>query len=100
MEDVVKITVWIPGQAALKEVLAAADKIELDCGAPKQDSDGNFKVTLYAPAAEAKKITKLHYRHEVDENYGAVLKERQQEVSKTDRFDGGKIKPQGLGIKR
>jgi len=29
-----------------------------------------------------------------------VLEARQKEVSKTDRFQGGKIKPEGLGIKR
>jgi len=29
-----------------------------------------------------------------------VLEQRQKEVSKTDRFEGGKIKPEGLGIKK
>lgn len=99
MDKIVKITIWIPGQQALNEVLSKA-KVELDCGAPKRDSDGNFVVTLYASPAQAKKITALPYRHQVDENYGDVLAERQKEVSKTDRFQGGKIKPTGLGEKR
>lgn len=99
MEDVVKITLWVPDQQALNEVLAAA-KVGLGCGAPRRESDGTFKITLYASPAEAKKVTDLPYRHEADENYGKVLAERQKEVSKTDRFKGGKVKPTGIGIKR
>ena len=97
--DVVKITIWVPDQKALNEILSKA-KVELDCGAPRQDTDGNFKITLYATPAEAQKIRALPFRHEVDEKYGEVLAARQQEVSKTDRFQGGKVKPEGLGDKR
>src|SRR6476646_3431504 len=99
MEDIVKITLWIPDQKSLNEVLSAAT-VNLDCGSPKRDVDGNFKITLYASPDEAKKITKLNFRHEVDDKYGEVLAQRQKEVSKTDRFKGGKIKPEGLGDKR
>ena len=97
--DIVKIKIWVPDQKALREILSTA-KVELECGSPKQDTDGSFIVTLYASKPEANKITGLPFRHEVDENYGEVLKERQQEVSKTDRFQGGKVKPEGLGVKR
>jgi hypothetical protein len=99
MEDITKITLWVPDQQALKEVLAAA-QVGLHCGAPSLESDGTFRITLYASPAEAKKITALPYRHEVDENYGKVLAERQKEVSTTDRFKGGKVKPTGIGKKR
>jgi hypothetical protein len=99
MEDVVKITLWVPDLKSLNDVLSSAT-VQIDCGAPKQEADGTFKITLYASPAEAKKITKLNFRHEVDEKYGEVLAERQQQVSKTDRFQGGKIKPEGLGNKR
>ncbi len=99
MADITRITLWLPDQQALNEVLAAA-KVELDCGAPHRESDGTYRITVYASPAEAKKITALGYRHEADANYGKVLAERQQEVSKTDRFEGGKVKPTGLGDKR
>jgi hypothetical protein len=99
MEKIAKITVWVPDQKSLNEILAAA-KVVTECGSPKQDSDGNFVVTLYATLAEAQKIAALNYRHEIDENYGDVLQQRQQEVSRTDRFQGGKVKPEGLGVKR
>jgi hypothetical protein len=97
--DIVKITIWVPDQQALNEVLSKA-KVSLDCGSPRRDESGLFEVTLYATQAEANKITALKYRHEVDEKFGDFLEERQKEVSKMDRFEGGKVKPEGLGIKK
>lgn len=99
MEDIVKITLRVPGQEALNEVLASAN-VGLDCGAPKRDTDGNYVLTLYASASEAAKITALPYPTEVDAEYGKVLAARRQEVSQTDRFKGGEVKPEGLGVKR
>ena len=96
MADIVKITVWVPDLAALKQVLSAA-KVDHDCGSPRRDASGNF---LYADPTEAQKITQLPYRTETDPNYGAVLAQRQQQVSTTDRFQGGAIAPKGLGVKR
>lgn len=98
-DEIVKITLWVPGQQALNEILSKAS-VELDCGAPKRDNDGNFVITLYASPTEAKKITALPYRHQADEEYGKVLAERQKEVSSGDRFKGGTVKPTGLGVKR
>lgn len=97
--DIVKITVWIPDQNALKQVLSSA-KVQMNCGSPKRDTDGNFIVTLFAPKTEAMKVAALGFKHELDETYGDVLAERQKEVSRIDRFQSGKIKPDGLGIKR
>ena len=99
MEDIVKITLWLPDQQALNEVLSKA-KVSLDCGAPRRESDGSYRVILYASPAEAKKIKAMRYRQEADANYGKVLAERQKEVSKNDRFRGGKVKPTGIGEKR
>ena len=97
--DIVQVRLWVPDQKALNEILSLGN-FSLDCGSPKRDESGNFVVTLYARKAEANKLTKLKYRHEVDENYGDVLEQRQKEVSKTDRFKGGKVKPEGLGTKK
>lgn len=97
--DIVKIKLWVPDQKALNEILSKGH-FSLDCGSPKRDETGNFVITLYAPKAEANKLSGLHYKHEFDEHYGDVLEQRQQEVSKTDRFQGGKVKPEGLGIKK
>jgi hypothetical protein len=97
--DMVKITLWVPDQKALQSVLSQA-RVHLDCGSPKRDADGNFIITLFAPKAQADKIATLGYKHELDETYGDVLEERQKEVAKGDRFKGGTIKPEGLGVKR
>lgn len=99
MADVVKIKLWIPNQQALNDVLSKA-RVSVECGSPSRDESGNFVITLYASKAEAKKLTALKYRHEVDEKFGDTLEKRQKEVSKTDRFKGGKVKPEGLGVKR
>jgi hypothetical protein len=99
MEEIVKITLWLPNQQALNEALLKA-KVSLDCGAPRRESDGSYRVIVYASPDEAKKIKALGYRQEADANFGKVLVERQKEVSKTDRFKGGKVKPIGIGEKR
>jgi hypothetical protein len=99
MNQVTKITIWVPDVKALNEVLSVA-KVKTDCGSPKRDSEGNFIVTLYGPPAEAQKIAALRYRSELDDNFGQALSDAHDQVSKTDRFQGGKVKPEGLGIKR
>jgi hypothetical protein len=99
MAQVTKITVWVPDLKALNEILAAAH-VHTECGSPKRDSDGSFIVTLYGSAAEAKKVAALGYRNELDDKFGDALKKAQAQVSKKDRFQGGKIKPEGLGVKR
>lgn len=99
MDEIVKLILWLPDQIALNKVLAKAN-VALDCGAPRREGDGTYRVTLYATPSEAKKIIALKYRYEADVNYGKVLAERQKEVSKIDRFKGGKVKPTGIGEKR
>jgi hypothetical protein len=99
MEDIVKITLWLPDQQALNELLSKAT-VSLDCGAPRRESDGSYRVVVYASPTEEKKIKALGYRQEADADFGKVLLERRKEVSKVDRFEGGKVKPTGLGDKR
>lgn len=96
--DVVKVTVWIPDQAALRKVLSAA-QVHVECGAPRLDKDG-FALVVYTTKAESLKIAALGFKHEIDEKFGDFLMQRRAEVSKVDRFQGGTIKPVGLGVKR
>jgi|KBSMisStandDraft_5_1062788.scaffolds.fasta_scaffold153597_2 hypothetical protein len=99
MADIVKIKAWIPDPQALQQVLSSAN-VQVECGSPKQDNSGNYIITLYAPKHEADKLHGLPFRLEMDEHYGDVLEQRRNEVSQTDRFQGGKIKPTGLGTKK
>jgi hypothetical protein len=96
--DIAKIKIWVPDQDALKEILSVA-QFSLDCGSPKRDESGDFVITLYGPKAQANKLKPLGYRLEIDPTYGDTLKERQDQVSKEDRFKGGTVKPEGLGVK-
>jgi hypothetical protein len=98
-EEIVKVTIWLPDQEALGKVMAVA-KVHLGCGGPRPESDGTYRIELYASPIEANKIIALDYRNEVDENYGQVVAERLKEVSTIDRFKGGKVKPVGIGDKR
>ncbi|MDO9323479.1 MAG: hypothetical protein Q7T80_00810 [Methanoregula sp.] len=97
-EEIVKITLWLPDQQALNQVLAMG-KAGMGGRAPRREGDGTYQVDLYALPGEAKKILTLPYRHSVDETYGKVLAERRKEVSRIDRFKGGKVKPTGIGRK-
>jgi hypothetical protein len=97
--DISRITVLIPDQKSLAAVLSAA-KVEMNCGSPKRDASGRFAVILFGSRAEVEKVAALGFDHEIDPNYGKILKQRQQEVSKVDRYNGGKTRPKGLGVKR
>lgn len=97
--DAVQVKLWVPDQKTLKDILSLGH-FTLDCGAPKRDATGNFIITLYGPKAETDKLKALKLKTEFDEKYGDVLDARRKQVSQTDRFEGGKIKPEGLGIKQ
>jgi hypothetical protein len=97
--DAVQVKLWVPDQKTLKDILSLGH-FTLDCGAPKRDATGNFIITLYGPKAETDKLKPLKLKMEFDEKYGDVLDARRKQVSQTDRFEGGKIKPEGLGIKQ
>ena len=97
--DAVQVRLWVPDQKTLKDILSLGH-FTLDCGAPRRDATGNFIITLYGTKAETDKLKPLKLKMEVDEKYGDVLDSRRKEVSQTDRFQGGKIKPEGLGIKQ
>jgi hypothetical protein len=98
-EEIVKITLWLPDQKALNKILASAN-IHLNCAAPRRENDGTYRIELYASPAESKKLIAMGYRSDVDNSYGKILEARLKEVSKTDRFKGGKTKPTGLGERR
>ena len=98
MAKTAKVSVWVPNLESLNKVLSTVTA-HLECGGPKREGE-YFVVTLYMSPAEAQKLAALGYRYEADESFGDVLEQRQQEVSKTDRFKGGLVKPEGLGTKR
>jgi hypothetical protein len=100
MKRISKIEIAVPDQQALNTILST-EAVATTCSGPKRRRDGTFVVTVYAPEAAADKLTALGYPYEVvDEHYECTLMQRKSEVSKIDRFNGGAIKPEGLGVKR
>jgi len=98
MATTAKVKVWISNLESLNKVLSTVTA-HIECGGPKREGE-DFIVTLYMTPSEAQKLASLGFRYEVDVTFGDVLEQRQKEVSKEDRFKGGKIKPKGLGTKR
>jgi hypothetical protein len=83
---------------AVRHVLA---KFELDigCRRPHVDVHDDRTVTLHAFASEAKvaEIASANVAVERGANITALGRERQAEVGTGDRFEGGRVAPQGLG---
>ena len=99
MEKLVKIDVWFPDAESLQKIVEST-KMKFEEAKPHTDENGNPISTFYGSLPDAREMAKYGYRYEIDETFGEELLKRQQEVSKIDRFQGGKIKPKGLGIKK
>ncbi|WP_090739073.1 hypothetical protein [Paenibacillus sp. Mc5Re-14] len=75
--------------------------IDMNCGGPSQQSNGTFVIEAYVPDSYVDNVRTLGFPFEVVENISrSMLEQRQQEVGIGDRYEGGNIAPQGLGIKR
>jgi hypothetical protein len=86
-----------------REILAKLmQEFELDVGCrphPEANPDGTGTLLVYATQERIRELQAAGYNVERGENVSAVGRERQAEVGKGDRFDGGRITPHGLGEK-
>ena len=62
----VKITLTVPDEQALKSILARA-KVSVEGVSFKREESGSMRITLYATAQEAAKITGLPFRSDSEE---------------------------------
>ncbi len=97
MPKLVKITLSVADQHALKEALDQVPGISLECGPPRLQEDGTFAVVMYGSETQATALAKSGTILELDKEFGARLAERRKEVGVGDRFEGGAVVPQGLG---
>ena len=83
---------------AIREILATHD-LDIGCRRPHIDENDDRTVTLHAFASEEKmaEIESADVRIERGANASAQGRERQAEVGKGDRFEGGRLAPEGLG---
>lgn len=77
-------------------------KFDLDVGCrPHVDAkpDGTGTLLAYATKERIREIESAGYSVEVGENVSELGRQRQAEVGKGDRFEGGRVVPRGLGDK-
>ena len=75
--------------------------LDVGCRHPHVDAaaDGSATLRAYASDARIRELEAAGYRIEKGENVSALARERQAEVGKGDRFEGGRVPPRGLGGK-
>jgi hypothetical protein len=66
---------------------------------PKMNPDGTATLLVYATEERIGELRAAGYGVERGENVSAIGRERQAEVGKGDRFEGGRVAPRGLGEK-
>jgi DNA/RNA endonuclease YhcR with UshA esterase domain len=74
-------------------------QVDVGCRHPHttRNDDGTLTVLVYASEEQIREIEESGYRVKRGENVTAVGRERQAEVGKGDRFEGGRTFPEGLG---
>jgi hypothetical protein len=77
--------------------------LQLDVGCRhaevQSNPDGSATMLVYAEQSRIREIQSAGYKVEVGENVSALGRQRQEDVGKGDRFEGGRIVPRGLGRK-
>jgi hypothetical protein len=91
--------VRITGALATVRDLVAKLDLDVGCRHPHVETNADRTVTVLAFASEAKiaEIASAGLKVERGTNVSALGRERQAEVGKGDRFEGGKVAPEGLG---
>ncbi|MEW9576554.1 hypothetical protein U9K47_14425 [Bacillus toyonensis] len=95
-----KIIITTNTREEMKKLISSGS-IDMNCGGPSKQTDGTFVVEAYVPENSLEEVRTLGCSFQVVENLSrSTLEFRQQEVGSGDRYEGGNIAPQGLGIKR
>jgi hypothetical protein len=98
-DPILRVRLVGPADALLAIIKSAGH--DLGCGAPRVSRDGTAAVNAYITEKERQRLEKEHPRVQqtVLGDATAIGKERQAEVGKGDRFQGGKVRPRGVGKK-
>lgn len=63
------------------------------------NADGTGSLTAFATTERIRELEAAGYKVEIGENASEIGRQRQAEVGKGDRFEGGRVVPRGLGHK-
>jgi hypothetical protein len=76
-------------------------ELDVGCRHPELEpaAGRNAVLLVYASRERIGEIQAAGYSVEIGENVSAQARERQAEVGKGDRFEGGRVPPRGLGRK-
>jgi hypothetical protein len=104
MEDKLRIIIRTKNPEQLRKLLR---EYELDIaeGGLRKNESGLWELEAFPTISLAEHLEKTRQEHkvefqvEVDRDFPKRLKERQEEVSRVDRFENGQILPRGLGKK-
>ena len=97
--DVFRVSLTAPDRVALAR---AVRDLGLDIDHQHPDEDKTVKevrITAFLTQQQIDELKGRGWDLRVEENLSLIGRERQKEVGTGDRFDGGKIKPEGLGKK-
>jgi hypothetical protein len=86
-------------QTLLKLVQTFALEVGCRHAEVEGNPDGTATMLVYASENRLREIQGAGYKVEIGENVSAIGRQRQADVGKGDRFEGGRVTPRGLGKK-
>lgn len=97
-EDKFRAELYVPDIEQFKK-LAETYVLDIDHLHGRSEKKG-VEATVFVTERQIKALEGEKVSIKVYENVSEIGRQRQKEVSKGDRFEGGKIAPKGLGIKK
>ena len=95
---IMRIALRAPDRETLAE-LVKVYQLDIGGGGPRRLPDGTISMEAYVPQEFLDRMKKGKVAFEIIEDATEVGRQRQKEVGKGDRFEGGKKVPRGLGNK-
>lgn len=97
-KKILRIALRAPDRETLAK-LVKEHRLDVGGGGPRRQPDGTLSMEAYVPQELLERLKKRKAVFEIIEDATEVGKQRQKEVGKGDRFEGGKKVPRGLGKK-
>jgi hypothetical protein len=97
-KKILRIALRAPDREAL-EKLVKEHQLDIGGGGAKRLPDGTISMEAYVPQELLDRLKRSKASFEIIEDATEVGRQRQKEVGKGDRFEGGKKVPRGLGKK-
>lgn len=97
-KKIMRIALRAPDRDTLAK-LAKEHGLSMASIRPRRQPDGTLRVEAYVPPEMLERLQKKDAVLEIIEDATEVGRQRQKEVGKGDRFEGGKKVPRGLGKK-